>query len=499
MGKWVDKAGLQYVIDWFKNKLNTKVDKVSGKGLSTNDFTDEAKQKLDTIAPGANNYILPAASTTTLGGIKLGNGLTTDANGFVNVTGGTASEVAWNNVGNTPTSLEGYGIEDAVTLTEFNSLKNKVTGAYKYAGTVSTVDDLANVSNPRNGDIYNVEATGMNYAWNEDESKWDELGANIDLSNYVQFDDLLALTTMEIDEMTGYATTLESFNNLLTKSNYVELGGNLTATEPIVIAKDMTIDLCGHNLTGTTSNALFNVTNGTLTLKGEGSVTAARYIGQAQNGGKIVVESGDYTSTTDVGFGAVGEGSKVTIKGGNITAREGGVGAFDGGELQIDGGTITGTDNFPVFTNGTAGRGGNTITLNGGKLIGNIISSGYEACGIYIANNDTFVMNGGEVIANGGVGILMRAGTVVINDGKITATGEAGGEGGWVGDNKTKMSKSAVIYHETANYPGKAGMSLEINGGTFIGVDHSLEVLSNEAVPNVTVNGGTFIPTYPEE
>ena len=50
--------------------LAKKVDAVSGKGLSTNDFTAAYKSKLDGIATGANNYTLPTASNTTLGGIK---------------------------------------------------------------------------------------------------------------------------------------------------------------------------------------------------------------------------------------------------------------------------------------------------------------------------------------------------------------------------------------------------------------------------------------------
>ena len=209
------------------------------------------------------------------------------------------------------------------------------------------------------------------------------------------------------------------------------------------------------------------------------------------------MKDGTYQSG-DVAFAALGEGSKITFDGGELTAVEGGIGAFDKGEIEINGGKITGTDNFPVFTNGTSGRGGNTITFNDGELVGNITSNGYEACGVYIANNDTFIMNGGKITSNGGCGILMRAGNVTINGGEVTATtGEH--VPGWVGDNKTKMSASAVIYHESANYPGKAGMSLTINGGTFVGADHSLEVLSNEVTPNVTVNGGEFTPAYPEE
>lgn len=51
------------------NALNNKVDKVDGKSLTSNDFTDALKTKLDGIAENANNYKLPAATATTLGGV----------------------------------------------------------------------------------------------------------------------------------------------------------------------------------------------------------------------------------------------------------------------------------------------------------------------------------------------------------------------------------------------------------------------------------------------
>ena len=46
-----------------------KVDKVEGKQLSTNDYTTEEQQKLASLS----NYTLPTASTTVLGGIKIGS------------------------------------------------------------------------------------------------------------------------------------------------------------------------------------------------------------------------------------------------------------------------------------------------------------------------------------------------------------------------------------------------------------------------------------------
>lgn len=51
--------------------LTGKIDKAEGKQLSTEDFTTEEKLKLANIADGANNYVLPLASTTEVGGIKV--------------------------------------------------------------------------------------------------------------------------------------------------------------------------------------------------------------------------------------------------------------------------------------------------------------------------------------------------------------------------------------------------------------------------------------------
>lgn len=49
-----------------------KVDKVEGKELSSNDFTDAYKTKLDGIAAQANKYVLPTATAETIGGVKVG-------------------------------------------------------------------------------------------------------------------------------------------------------------------------------------------------------------------------------------------------------------------------------------------------------------------------------------------------------------------------------------------------------------------------------------------
>lgn len=51
--------------------ISGKVDKIEGKGLSTNDYTTAEKNKLSGIAENANNYSLPMATNLVLGGIKI--------------------------------------------------------------------------------------------------------------------------------------------------------------------------------------------------------------------------------------------------------------------------------------------------------------------------------------------------------------------------------------------------------------------------------------------
>lgn len=67
-----DSTELQEDVKQLQTDIKNKVDKVSGKGLSTNDYTTAEKNKLAGIAANANNYTLPTASDSTLGGIKTG-------------------------------------------------------------------------------------------------------------------------------------------------------------------------------------------------------------------------------------------------------------------------------------------------------------------------------------------------------------------------------------------------------------------------------------------
>lgn len=116
--------------------LNNKVDKVTGKGLSSNDYTTAEKDKLAGIEAQANKYILPTATKTGLGGIKLGDRL--DAEGTKVIATSLNSDTALhpvrtfvsNALGELPDRKEAY-----IVLGTYNNGSTLISGDYVY-GTI---------------------------------------------------------------------------------------------------------------------------------------------------------------------------------------------------------------------------------------------------------------------------------------------------------------------------------------------------------------------------
>ncbi len=125
MAKYLDMNGLTYLWTQIKDLLTGKVDKVEGKTLSTNDYTNAEKSKLSGIESGANKYTHPTSGVTASSYTKV----TVDVNGHVTT-------------GSNPTTLSGYGITDAASKTH-SHVSNDITSldASKLTGTIS-VDRL---------------------------------------------------------------------------------------------------------------------------------------------------------------------------------------------------------------------------------------------------------------------------------------------------------------------------------------------------------------------
>lgn len=84
----VERAtGVEETLNSNITQLQTqKVDKVEGKGLSTNDYTTPEKNKLAAIESEANKYVLPAATASALGGVKIGSNITLANGGTISIT-----------------------------------------------------------------------------------------------------------------------------------------------------------------------------------------------------------------------------------------------------------------------------------------------------------------------------------------------------------------------------------------------------------------------------
>lgn len=96
----------------------------------------------------------------------------------------TLSTVAKTNFGSVAGNVGMYTGANVDTLLAdaLQQIDAKLASAMHYKGTVADMDALEAVANPEVGDVYNVTASGDNYAWSG--TDWDKLAGVIDLSAY---------------------------------------------------------------------------------------------------------------------------------------------------------------------------------------------------------------------------------------------------------------------------------------------------------------------------
>lgn len=181
--------------------LATKVDKVEGKHLSTEDFTSAEKTKLAGVAVGANKYVLPVASATISGGIKVGANLQM-VDGVLNAVQGTIDVTPFEtkvNAANTYVSKTSL----TTTLTDY-AKKSDISQAVIYRGSVDAFTDLPVAAQNKTGDMYNITTAGGtdangspikagdNVVWNG--TGWDNYGGTftIDTATDAEIDELFS-------------------------------------------------------------------------------------------------------------------------------------------------------------------------------------------------------------------------------------------------------------------------------------------------------------------
>lgn len=108
-----------------------KVDKVEGKELSSNDFTDAYKTKLAAIEAEANKYVLPAATASALGGVKIGSNITLADGGTISITKANVTSA----LGVDPTTT--YVRKAGDTMTGILNIKNSEGAQLELFSTAS--------------------------------------------------------------------------------------------------------------------------------------------------------------------------------------------------------------------------------------------------------------------------------------------------------------------------------------------------------------------------
>lgn len=123
-----------------------KVDKVEGKGLSTNDYTTPEKNKLAAIEAEANKYVLPAATASALGGVKIGSNITLANGGTISITKANVTSA----LGVDPTTTYVKKAGDTMT----GSLSIETTSEINLYNTISVPSSRCAVLRLKSGDNY---------------------------------------------------------------------------------------------------------------------------------------------------------------------------------------------------------------------------------------------------------------------------------------------------------------------------------------------------------
>lgn len=190
MAKYLNDVTLTYFWNRLKNYF---VKQEAGKGLSTNDLTNELKSSYDNVITKVNGLIASGGEPNVIEKVAVnGSDLTPDGQKRVNVVVPTKLSALTNDSG----FQTGAQVQASITsaVSNITGIKFQVAANLPAAGENGVIYLIAHEHGDK--DAYDE------YAWIG--TKFEKLGStDIDLSGYVKKSDLVAITTAEIDTMVG--------------------------------------------------------------------------------------------------------------------------------------------------------------------------------------------------------------------------------------------------------------------------------------------------------
>lgn len=527
--------------------LSGKVDTVAGKQLSTNDFTNDYKNKIDgatvkastsqdglmskedysklsSVEAGANKYVLSKATSTSLGGVKIveGNGLymdgdtlkvnATEAQGDFSLASTVASGLMSSSdkkaleslkaITDATTVKSGYmSTSDKIKLNGIDTLyatKSEVSSAvasvYKPKGSVNSFSDLP--SNASEGDVYNIKTAGGT------DVNGNSIKAGDNVVKVSNGWDVLAGTV----DLSGYATTVlasTSQNGLMSSSDKTKLNGIANGAQVNTIEQ---ISLNGSAVTPTDKGV--NISNASTTASGLMSSSDKQELNDLvsviDTTDKILDLSkpGSGGTVKANGTGLFGVGGTVELKG-----RTGGTidlsGTSDGGSIYIApsddtlvSGHIYGAvtfNNAPIVkelkVQDTSLRGG-TISANGQTNdAGLYYGQGGHGGVLNLRGGDVIDVNRGTVTGGDGGIIYLEGGSARTTvDGGVANAGKGGQI--HLGATGSLFANNSEIFIPHANVVGDGFTSIQGNV-QFINKPHF-----NQSATGISLQSGNVnIPT----
>ena len=240
--EYAGRTWAQALVAKVKTALSGKVDKVSGKGLSTNDFTTALKNGYDAAVTDVANLKKVGSEKNVIVGIKVnGTSMSVDSGRNVDITVPTDSQIAtkienygyqngsqvekaitdkgYQTAANVKTTVEAYGYQNASQVNSAITSKGYQTANQVNTAIQTALSDITGIdfqvvttlpTTGKKGVFYLVahshgdKDTYDEYVWVESAKGYEKIGnTDIDLSGYVQSKDLTPLTESDLNTMWG--------------------------------------------------------------------------------------------------------------------------------------------------------------------------------------------------------------------------------------------------------------------------------------------------------
>jgi hypothetical protein len=243
-----------------------------------------------------------------------------------------------------------------------------------------------------------------------------------------------------------------------------------------------------------------------ITLKGR---TSERTV-TLGNSGSLFTIGAQVTLTLDERLTLKGTGNNASL----VTVQPGGRLIMEQGS-KISGNNASGVNGAGVYISGNSG-----VTMNGGEISGNTVSSSYSYSiysyggGVYVADGGTFTVNAGTIMGNsssvssvraiaigGGGGVYVGDGLFTMTNGEIwNNTASSGGGGIYINSGTATISDSTIgesIFGSSSSsslYIADGSVTLSrgrISGSSYVYLQGGAFVLDG-----TTVNGNTSYGVY---